>query len=476
MTKLSGCKNGCAVILLCAATAIAAHAQTFTTLFVFDITDGLSPVGLVQGIGGKFYGSTSQGGAQGWGTVYRISPGGLTTLYSFCSQRQGDMCLDGQEPNPLVLATDLNFYGTTSSGGSGSGGTVFKITPGGTLTTLYNFCSLPNCTDGLEPYYALTQGADGNLYGLTLRDGYGTVFKATRSGTLTTIYTFCSQTQCTDGADPRGPLVQSADENLYGTTYYGGAYGGGSVFKITPAGSLTTLYSFCSNKPCVDGRQPNAGLIQGTDGNLYGTTELGGFYDRGTVFQITPGGKLTRLHSFCLRTSCEDGAWPEELIQASDGNLWGITTNGGAHGYGTIFSITPRGVLTTVYNFCSERDCADGPGSTATLMQATDGNFYGTNYYYGANSEGTIFRLSTGLGPFVTFVRAAGKVGETGPILGQGFTGTTSVAINGIQVNFTVTSDKDIRATVPEGATTGYVTVTTPSGTLTSNVPFRVIP
>jgi uncharacterized repeat protein (TIGR03803 family) len=463
MTKLSGFKNGCAVILLCAATAIAAPAQTFTTLFLFNSSDGIFPIGLVQGTDGNFYGPANLGGEQGWGTVYRTDPGGLTALYSFCSQKQGDMCLDGQEPDALILATDLNFYGTTYAAGAGGYGTVFKITSGGTLTTLYSFGGVDS-----RPY-GLVQADDGNLYGTT--DGPftgGTVFKITPDGTLTTLYNFDGA----EGGNPNGPLIQSTDGNLYGTTFYGG-FGNGTVFKITLGGTLTTLYSFCPETPCIDGRYPAAGLAMGTDGNFYGTTRLGGLNYQGTVFKITPGGKLTRLHSFCLHVTCEDGAFPTGLIQATDGNLWGITTTGGAHGFGTIFAITPRGVLTTVYNFCSEKDCADG--QAGTLMQATDGNFYGTNYYYGVNSDGTIYRLSTGLGPFVTFVRAAGKVGQTGPILGQGFTGTTNVAINGIPGTFTVVSDTFIRATVPEGATTGYVTVTTPSGTLTSNVPFHVI-
>jgi len=200
---------------------------------------------------------------------------------------------------------------------------------------------------------------------------------------------------------------------------------------MTPEGALTTLYSFCSQSRCADGANPVAGLVQGTDGNFYGTTIVGG-----------------------------TGPCPGMLTP----------------GCGTVFRITPQGALTTVHSF----EGTDGTAPAGGLMQATSGLFYGTASMGGLNDCafgcGTLFSIDMGLGPFVTFVQAAGKVGRTGGILGQGFTGTTSVSLNGIPASFTVVSDTFIKAAVPAGATTGYVTVNTPSGPLTSNVPFRVIP
>ena len=215
-----------------------------------------------------------------------------------------------------------NLYGTTSDGGSGgNGGTVFRTTPGGTLTTLYSFCAQSGCPDGAQPNGGLIQGADGDFYGTTSAGGLnlanGTAFKMTTTGELTTLYSFCSQSNCTDGLYPIAGLVQGSDGNFYGTTSYGGARNGGTVFKLTPSGKLSTLHSFCSQEPCTDGEFPR-GLVQGSDGALYGTTSSGGAYGSflcfggcGTVFRITSGGALTTLYSFCAQTNCPDGAEPD---------------------------------------------------------------------------------------------------------------------------------------------------------------------
>jgi uncharacterized repeat protein (TIGR03803 family) len=191
----------------------------------------------------------------------------------------------------------------------------------------------------------------------------------------------------------------------------------------------------------------------------------------GTIFEMSPKGKFTTLYNFCSQTNCADGANPvESLILGTDGNIYGTTTRGGnSDGFGTIFEISRQGVLTTLYEFCSQPNCADGAGSQAALIQGTDGNFYGT-------TGGTVFRFSMGLGPFVRLLWNSGKVGQTEGIMGQGFKGTTGVFLNGTPASFTVVSDTIIRATIPAGATTGYITVQTPGGTLKSNMPFRVVP
>ena len=348
-----------------------------TTLYSFcsqtGCADGDGPdAGLVQGTDGNFYGTTNGGGSctttDVCGTIFKITPSGaLTTLYSFCAESG---CADGDGPVAgLFQGTDGNFYGTTSGGGAGSYcplgtcGTVFKITPAAALTTLYSFCSQTGCADGYEPVAGLVQGTDGNFYGTTYcggtglsnppcSNGSGTVFRISPNGTLTTLYSFCSQSGCTDGQGPSAGLVQGSDGNFYGTTAQGGAneYNGkygGTVFKITPSGVLTTLYSFCSQSGCTDGQFPQAGLIQATDGNFYGTAEIGGANGLGTAFRITPTDTLTTLYTFCSQSRCTDGMEPAgELVQGTDGNFYG-TTVGGAYNYGTVFklSVIPVAIL-----------------------------------------------------------------------------------------------------------------------------------
>jgi uncharacterized repeat protein (TIGR03803 family) len=493
MTKSNGLRFAFAVVFY-VAMVIAANAQTFTTLASFDGTNGEEPIGsLVQGLNGNFYGTTYVGGANctsdgGCGTVFEITAGGkLTTLYSFCSQPN---CTDGEIPaGGLVLATNGNFYGTTGSGGTTGAGTFFRITSAGKLTTLYSFCSQPNCTDGKGPGALVQSPANGNFYGTTFSSGAnneGTIFEITPAGKLTTLYSFCSQPNCTDGKSSYGALVQATNGSFYGTTFSGGANGDGTVFKITPAGQLTTLYSFCSQASCIDGLYPDWSLVQAINGNFYGTTYSGGAYNAGTVFEITPAGHLTTISSF---ECCTEGILPfAGVVQATDGNFYGTANDDGVNcaACGTIFELTPAGQLTTLYNFCSQGsypDCTDGfQPRLAGLLQATNGKFYGTTPLGGdaaCNNGfgcGTAFSLSAGLGPFVETLPGAGKVGAQVGILGNNLKSASSVTFNGKLAIFTVKSATLITAEVPSGGTSGYVTVTTSSGPLTSNVPFHVLP
>jgi len=478
--KLSWGKRAFAIFALCVTTAFALPAQTFTALFSFDGTDGQFPyAGLVQGTDGNLYGTASGGGTvdcpddNGCGTVFKITPTGtLTTLYSFCSIKA---CPDGYDPVAgLVQAGNGDFYGTNRNDGGGhDDGTIFKITPSGTLTTLQGF----NFTDGDHPA-GLVQAANGDFYGTTAEGGtnsLGTIFNMTPSGTLTTLYSFCSQSGCPDGKLPEAALVQASNGNLYGTTAEGGANSLGTIFKITPSGTLTTLHSFAGSP--TDGATPDAALVQATNGNLYGTTSGGGTHGQGTVFKITPTGTLTILYSFCSESNCADGELPEaSLIQATDGNLYGTTYGGGANSFGTIFKLTPSGALTTLYSFCSQSGCTDGEYPNSGLVQDTNGNFYGTASAGGANNDGTVFSLSVGLGPFVEPRPASGIVGAVVEILGTGLTGATSVSFNGAAALFKVSASSLITTIVPAGATSGEVQVVTPSRTLLSNVPFRVLP
>src|SRR5580658_5746639 len=474
MSKLNFGKMTYAVVVLSVTTAISLHAQSFTTLHSFDGTDGGGPeAALVQATNGDLYGTTNAG-ANGYGTVFKITPAGtLTTVHSFCSQSG---CTDGEFPTAgLVQATTGDLYGTTS-------GTVFKITPNGTLTTLYNFCSQGGCTDDEEPLAGLVQAAKGDLYGTThggVVTGFGTVFKITPSGTPTTLYSFCSGgTPCPDGAYPDAGLVQATNGDFYGTTNGFGPTGTeGTVFKITPGGTLTTLYSFCAQGfPCIDGEFPAAGLVQATNGDFYGTTYGDANYlNYGTVFKITPSGTLTTLYSFCAQFACADGEFPAAaLVQATDGNFYGTTSLGGTKGYGTIFKITPSGTLTTLYSFCSQTGCTDGEIPYGGLIQDTNGDFYGTTEGGGAANDGTVFSLSVGLGPFVATRPTSGDAGTAIKILGTNLTGATSVTFNGTPAVFTVVRPSEIATTVPTGATTGKVQVVTPGGALSSNVSFRV--
>jgi uncharacterized repeat protein (TIGR03803 family) len=472
--------------------ALSLSAQTFTTLHSFDNTDGAFILaGLIQATDGNFYGTAYEGGANcspdGCGTIFKITPGGaLTTLHSFCSQSN---CTDGEYPEAGLIQANGNFYGTTYEGGANCApdgcGTIFKITSGGTLTTLYNFCSQSGCSDGYYPEAGLIQASNGDFYGTTTfggAGGVGTVFKITPSGTLTTLHSFCSQSNCTDGYYPEAGLIQATNGNFYGTTYAGGgANSRGTVFKITPSGTLTTLYSFCPQSGCPDGSDPQAGLAQATNGNFYGTTFAGGTHDLGTVFKITLSGNLTTVHSFCSvgYPDCADGDLPRfgALVQATNGDLYGTAPSGGAQiYYGIIFKITPGGSLTTLYSFCPQSGCPDGDDPRGTLVQDTNGNLYGTTFAGGANGFGTVFSLSVGLGPFVETQTTSGKVGAHVKILGTNLTGATSVTFNGTTATFHVVSSSEITTTVPTGASTGKVKVVTPHGTLTSNVNFRVTP
>jgi uncharacterized repeat protein (TIGR03803 family) len=352
---------------------------------------------------------------------------------------------------------------------------------------LYGFCALRNCSDGATPGAALVQGRDGNFYGTTIgggggrqcSGGCGTVLKIAPDGTLTTLHRF----DFSNGGYPYA-LILGFDGTLYGTTAGGGiqssacdsGFGGcGTLFKMTPLGGFSILYKFCSQPDCADGSQP-LGVIEATGASLYGVTVRGGLgtSDCGTIYRIARPGMLRTLHAF----DQVDGCFPATLVQATDGNFYGVTTGGGPSGWGTIFSFTPAGKLTRLHTFCAgQTGSCQFDGATPTgLFQATDGKFYGSTYQGGTSGSGTFFSLDVGLEPFVSFVSDAGKVGQSRGILGQGFTGTTSVSFNGIPAKFTVISNTFIKTTVPAGATTSYVTVTTPSGKLTSNVPFQVIP
>jgi uncharacterized repeat protein (TIGR03803 family) len=382
-----------AAIIALVAPAVATAQPVLTRLYTFDLsgTSGANPkAALVQGTDGNFYGTTSQAGASGGGTVFRMTPGGIVTvLHAFTGGTA-----DGANPvAALIQATDGNFYGTTSGGGTSQYGTVFKMTPSGTLTVLHEFTG--GTTDGAYPVAALIQATDGNFYGTTQSAGAGaggTVFKMTPGGTVTVLHAFIGGT---DGADPAASLIQATDGNFYGTTTQGGGSGGGTVFKMTPGGTVTLLHAFIGG---TDGADPTASLIQATDGNFYGTTTQGGITSSdcpngcGTVFRMTFAGTVTILHAFTAGVS--DGADPTaSLLQATDGNFYGTTASGGDCGFGTIFTMTPAGTVTLLFPY------AGGMNNLAALIQATDRHLYGTTEWSAGpcttnGGDGNVFEIT----------------------------------------------------------------------------------
>jgi uncharacterized repeat protein (TIGR03803 family) len=304
----------------------------------------------------------------------------------------------------LVQGANGTFYGAASRASGNESGTVFEVTPSGKLTTLHRFCTQSGCPDGSYPVAALILARNGMFYGTTTDGGsygYGTVFAMTPAGKLTTLYSFCAQSGCPDGANPLGPVMQASNGNLYGTTYAGGANSWGTVFEITPAGKLHTIYSFCTKTNCADGVNPHSGLTQASNGNLYGTN-LAGEESAATIFEITPTGRLTTLCTFDASYSLGG------LVQASDGNLYGVTADGGTHQDGSFFQVTLAGEFTTLYSFYTPY----GGFPVGGVIQGSDGNFYGTAADDGANSNGTVFQL-TSAGVLTTLHAFDGADGAT---------------------------------------------------------------
>jgi uncharacterized repeat protein (TIGR03803 family) len=376
------------------------------TLHVFSSTGGgggWPPNGLMLATNGDLYGTTQFGradGPSGLGTVFRMTTNGdLTTLVSFTGA-------DGSVPQAaLAQGGDGNLYGTTKLGGTNLTGNVFQMTPDGGLSNLYSF---EGGADGSYPVALVLPALDGNLYGTTPNGGdfgYGNVFRITPAGAFTNLHSFAGGI---DGNGPTGALVQGADGNLYGLTPYGGAYGHGNAFRITPSGVLTTIYSFTGGR---DGDSPAGALVQGSDGNFYGTTTLGGLGGDGTAFSLTPSGALTTLHPFGDFAS-RDGLYPEAgLVQSADGNFYGTTLSDLFTGYGTVFRVSPDGSTFATLVYFNSFD--DGAQPIAALVEDANGDLYGTTSTNGVGGRGTIFRLSFTGAPQIT-AQPASQVAVSG--------------------------------------------------------------
>ena len=360
--------------------AVACQKNTSILYFFQGGNDGSDPMApLLQAADGNFYGTTNSGGAHGDGTVFEVTPAGVeSVLHTFAGS-------DGNNPQgALVEDASGNFFGATVNGGSVGYGTVFKIAANQAETVLHSFVK---GSDGGYPICTLAPDGSGNYYGTTCGGGltHGTVFKITSGGSEQVLHSFANNSS--DGGYPTAGLIRGSDGNYYGVTPSGGSAGDGTVYEITPSGTETVLYVFSGGS---DGSKPQGTLIQGSDGNFYGATNAGGAHTYGNVFKVTPAGIETVLYSFAGGTG--DGSAPAAgLLQASDGNFYGTTKTGGANGVGTVFKLTPAGVETVIYSFTG--GSSDGAGPAAALIQGSDGNLYGTTTAGGPSGYGTVFVL-----------------------------------------------------------------------------------
>jgi uncharacterized repeat protein (TIGR03803 family) len=460
----------------------------YTVIHSFDSTRANPYSGLTLGADGNFYGGTYNGGDFGFGTVFQITPGGtVTVLHSFA-------LIEGAGPYaPPIQGTDGNFYGTTTIGGQGFGA-VYKVTPAGGFTTLYAFDS----THGASPFAPLIQGKDGNFYGTTVGGGttdFGTAFKITPSGALTVLYNFDS----THGSGPYSPLLQGSDGNFYGTARTGGSKNnGGVVFKLTAAKKpkLTVLYNFDATGATKDGVRPYAGLVQANDGNFYSVASAGGTNSAGTLYRISSTGVYATLYNFVSAT----GSLPfATLRQHTNGKFYGEATTGGALGHGALFSFDAGlGPFITISPTSGQVgqpvDILGQSLSQATSVRftpnvAASANVFGDTYMTTAvpnNATTGVVKVLLTHGhltsnqkflvtPVVlSFNPPSGPVGTQVVITGNSLKGATKVTFGSKKAIFSVDSYTQITATVPAGAVTGKIQVTTPGGTAVSPTAFTV--
>jgi uncharacterized repeat protein (TIGR03803 family) len=458
-----------------------ATAQTYSVLYNFGTKSGdaLAPQTgfIVQGRDGSLYSTANAGGANNWGAVLKVTPAGKEiVLYSFCSVAN---CTDGNSPvGGLTLRADGHLLGTTTSNGPGAGngaGTVFDVSETGTLTTLHTFIG----TDGSQPVSAPILGPDGSFYGVTLNGGNrqscGTLYRIT--GSKFSVLHYFDEA---DGCGPTGALVLGTDGNLYGTAQFGGSQNDGGVYQVVLRPGKSTIVNWLFTFNGNGG--PVGALIEGSDGNFYGTTE-GRDNGSGSIFRITSTGSLTILHA--LNGTTDGSDLQAGLVQATDGNFYGVAPEGGAYGAGTLFQVTPAGGFSVLHNFGAPNGSFGIVDATplATPVQNTNGLLFGDTASggtgTGCNGEegcGVFYSWNDSLPAFVSTVPSMGAVGSFVQILGQGFTSASTVSFNGTAATPVVVSGTYLRTTVPSGATTGSITVTTSSGTLTSNKQFIVTP
>jgi len=511
-------------ILVAGLQSSVAQAQlTQLYAFQYDATttsnypNGENPLAeLIQGADGNYYTTTQSGGSgacpgtssaiPGCGAIVKITPEGvLSVLYSFPYDSGSNSAPNGVNPQAgLLQGPDGNFYGVAAYGGTGGNfcgtivgisgcGTVFRVTPSGSLTTLRNFCGGNGCgsftTDGAVPVGRLAIGPNGNFYGTTQSGGIyngvynsGTIFQISATGSsYTLMHIFSGNSGTGDGANPAAGLTLASNGDFYGTTEFGGASGFGTVFRMELGGTVTIMHSFAQYD--LDGAQPMGALIEASDGNLYGTCYSGGANNVGTVFRISKANVFEKIYDFTQAAGNVGNLPKAGVIQASDGNLYGTTWEGGL-GTGSIYQLTLAGVATLEANF--DPNSPTGYYPVGALVQGSDGKMYvtapsggGTNSD-GVPDQGTIDVFNASLPPpkpgILGFVPSSGKVG-TKVTIGLGpYIGATSVKFNGTSAKFKVPGSEFITATVPVGATSGPISVTTPGGTTKSKGNFTVLP
>ena len=350
--------------------------------FAADSSDGAFPrAGLVANSAGDFFGVAGDGGVNSKGTAFKITrTGTFTLLHDFAGAS------DGAYPRAALVVDSIgDFYGTAIAGGANNWGTAFKMTNAGAVTLLNSFGAA--ASDGSSALAGLVPDGTGNFFGTTERGGTnneGTAFKMTSAGVVTVLHSFGA---LGDGERPASALVHDGSGNFYGTTGNGGAFGMGTIFKISSAGAYTLVYSFTGLN---DGSVPYAGLVADGSGNFYGTAKFAGANNQGTIFKVTSAGVFTLLHAFSVSTN--DGAIPlGTLYSANNGNFYGTTYAGGANNKGTVYKITNTGVFTLLHSFGGLND---GFYPYAGLASDGAGNLYGTTTQGGANGNGTVFRTS----------------------------------------------------------------------------------
>ncbi len=432
-----------------------ASAQIYTDLH--DINPGAGDPSnfdsgrLAQGRDGNLYAESASGGTSGAGTVFMVTPSGTLTIINSLNGT------DGSNPHGgLTLGSDGNFYGDAVSGGASNDGTLFKLTPSGTLTVLHTFT---NTGDFYNPYNAEVMGTDGNFYGTT-NTNPASIYKVTPAGVFKTIHVLTAA----EGYQG-GQLTLGSDGNFYGAMNLSGAHNFGTAFKVTPAGVLTVLHNFTG----TDGADAASGMVQASNGKFYGAASLGGTSNAGVIYTLTPSGTYTILHNLNGTT---DGFEPfGELIAATDGTLYGTTNAGGSSSCGTIFKVTLAGVYSVVYNFDNTHGC----NPREQVIQSTNGLLYGLVNGGGAHGAGAFYSFNIGAAPFLQLALTSGKAGDQIGMFGQGFSSSSVVKFGGVPAtSITLTGSTYIVATVPVGALTGKVTVTTGSTTLTSTQSFTV--
>jgi len=449
-------------LTVCIVTAVL-HAQTYTDLHDFNCnTDGCVgyyPGSMAQAEDGNLYGTLVVGGsASNDGTIYKITPSGtFTTLYAFSGATDGSAPYSG-----LTLGTDGWLYGATTHGGSNGYGTVFKIpSTGGTPTTLHSFSS----TELGGAYAPPVQGKSTTFYGVTY---YGQAYSVTSSGTFKVL----------PNPTPGGsyaPLILATDGNFYGTTLAGGL-GYGTVFRMSTTGAIKVIYNFDN----THGYYPYGPVVQGSDGYLYGTASGGGMaaHPGGVVFRLSTSGVITIIHNFDT-TSTTDGYQPiAGLVAGTDGYFYGATSvgvSGSSAQYGTLFKIDKTGIN---YSVLHTFDSTHGRNPETTPFQHTNGIIYAETYQGTSGLNGNVYSLNATITPFVSLLGfPAGTAGQTVQILGRGLGGTISVKFGaGAATVINKVSDTYITAVVPSSGTSGNVVVTTLTGSLKSKQAFNVIP